>query len=446
MTFDEKGRAWITESLEYPRRDAGKGRDRVKILEDTDGDGKADKFTVFAEGLNIPSGIAVGHGGVWVANSPDILFYPDADRDGKADGPPEVVVTGFGRDDTHELPNSLTSRRPGRAAPRMEWRCSINHSQADHRGESHLNSRLRRSSDSYEELRHPFQVWCEGTSNPWGIAFNENGDAFASACVIDRLLAPDRIRLLPPPGRPLSAVPHGRWSRSSISAPERPRIAACTSSIAAYPEMPKKEFYMGNIHGNCINVDTVVRSGATYKAKTQDDFLNANDAWFMPVVQKTGFRMSSQPDVLDWYDRYHCYQDANRDPAGIDRLKGRLYRVRYKDTPRRANFDLAKSSDDDLISLLGSANVYDREIAQRLLSERGKPVQEKLVAVASDASEPRKQRMHAMAGRLVGSWGRSTWSRIAGCSPIPSRTIRAFAVRAPPGTWGGSTRRSSVAR
>ena len=107
MTFDERGRIWITESLEYPRQDPGPGRDRIKILEDTDGDGRVDKFTVFADGLNIPSGIAVGHGGVWVANAPDILFLQDTDGDGKADRR-EVVVTGFGRDDTHELPNSLT--------------------------------------------------------------------------------------------------------------------------------------------------------------------------------------------------------------------------------------------------------------------------------------------------------------------------------------------------
>jgi glucose/arabinose dehydrogenase len=85
MTFDERGRIWITESLEYPRRSAGPGRDRVKVIEDTDGDGRADRFSVFAEGLNIPSGIAVGHGGVWVANSPDILFLRDRDGDGKAD-------------------------------------------------------------------------------------------------------------------------------------------------------------------------------------------------------------------------------------------------------------------------------------------------------------------------------------------------------------------------
>src|SRR2546427_12667113 len=85
MTFDERGRVWITESLEYPRRSAGPGKDRVKVLESTKGDGKYDKITVFAEGLNIPSGIAVGHGGVWVANSPDILFY-HVGPDGKAVG------------------------------------------------------------------------------------------------------------------------------------------------------------------------------------------------------------------------------------------------------------------------------------------------------------------------------------------------------------------------
>ncbi|HVR74726.1 MAG TPA: PVC-type heme-binding CxxCH protein, partial [Planctomycetota bacterium] len=107
MTFDEKGRIWITESLEYPRREAGPGRDRVKILEDTDGDGKADQFTIFAEGLNIPCGIAVGAGGVFVTNSPDILFLRDTDGDDKADQS-EVVLTGFGRYDTHELPNTLT--------------------------------------------------------------------------------------------------------------------------------------------------------------------------------------------------------------------------------------------------------------------------------------------------------------------------------------------------
>ncbi len=97
MTFDEKGRIWITESVEYPRHSPGPGKDRVKVLESTKGDGKYDKVTTVIDGLNIPSGIAVGHGGVWVANSPDILFYPFDDREKPKLGKPQVVVTGFGR-------------------------------------------------------------------------------------------------------------------------------------------------------------------------------------------------------------------------------------------------------------------------------------------------------------------------------------------------------------
>jgi glucose/arabinose dehydrogenase len=180
MTFDERGRVWIAESLEYPRKSAGPGRDRIKILEDTDGDGKMDKFTIFAEGLNIPSGIAVGHGGVWVANSPDILFYKIG-ADGKAAGKPEVVVTGFGRTDTHELPNSLTWGPDG-------WLYGLNgvfnHSHVKQRGKDFVfTCVLFRIHPKTRE----FQLFCEGTSNPWGIAWDNEGSAFVSACVIDHL-------------------------------------------------------------------------------------------------------------------------------------------------------------------------------------------------------------------------------------------------------------------
>ncbi len=181
MTFDERGRIWITESLEYPRRNPGPGRDRVKVLEDTDGDGKADKFTVFAEGLNIPSGIAVGHGGVWVANSPDILFLQDRDGDGKADTK-EVVATGFGRSDTHELPNSLTWGPDGWL---YGWNGVFNPSRV-----ASKNGKTYQFTCAIFRI-HPktrvFEVWCEGTSNPWGIAIDPEGSFFASACVIDHL-------------------------------------------------------------------------------------------------------------------------------------------------------------------------------------------------------------------------------------------------------------------
>jgi putative heme-binding domain-containing protein len=395
MTFDERGRVWITESLEYPRRRPGPGRDRVKILEDADGDGKADKFTVFADGLNIPSGIAVGHGGVWVANSPDILFLRDTDGDGKADTR-EVVATGFGRSDTHELPNSLTWGPDGWL---YGWNGVFNPCKVKSK-----NGKTYEFTCAIFRI-HPktrvFEVWCEGTSNPWGIAIDPEGSFFASACVIDHLWHLVETGYYIRQGGP---YPPFTWPIESIVEHAHQKAAYCGIHYfdsPAYPPEYRGRLYMGNIHGNGINVDVLERNGSTYKADPAPDFLRANDSWFMPVAQKTG------PDgclyILDWYDQYHCYQDANRDPGGIDRLKGRLYRVRYKDSPRRGHFDLGKSSDDELIKLLASPNVYDRDIAQRLLTERSSPaIRGRLEELVLDGKAERKARMHGL-WSLIGS-------------------------------------------
>src|SRR5262245_61965417 len=371
MTFDERGRIWITESLEYPRKAPGPGKDRGEVLEDTDSDGRADKFSVFTEGLNIPSGIAVGHGGVWVANSPDILFYPDADRDAKPDGPPQVIVTGFGRTDTHELPNSLTWGPDGYL---YGLNGVFNHSDVKYAKENpnykedHPGWQFTCAMFRIHPVTREFEIFCEGTSNPWGIAFDHEGSAFVSACVIDHLWHLVRTGYYHRQGGP---YPPFTWKIDSIVKHTHQKAAYCGLHYYdsdAYPEQYRNKLYMGNIHGGCINVDKLQRDGSTYFATGEPDFLTANDAWFMPVSQKTG------PDgclyILDWYDRYHCYQDANRDTNGIDRLKGRLYRVRYKDAPRAKPFDLAKDSDEQLFERLGSANGFFREIAHRVLIER----------------------------------------------------------------------------
>lgn len=394
MTIDEQGRFWITESLEYPRRSPGQGRDRVKILEDTDGDGRADKFTVFADGLNIPSGIAVGHGGVWVANSPDILFLQDTDGDDKADKV-EVVATGFGRFDTHELPNSLTWGPDGYL---YGLNGVFNQSRVAQNGREHeFTCALFR----IDPRTRQFELFAEGTSNPWGVAWDPEGNAFVSACVIDHLWHLAETGYYHRQGGP---YPPFTWKIDSIVGHNHQQAAYCGIHYFdsdAYPEPYRDKLYMGNIHGNCINVDRLERDGATYRGVGEPDFLSANDAWFMPVVQKTG------PDgclyVLDWYDRYHCYQDANRDPEGIDRLKGRLYRIRYQDTPRAGQFDLTKETDSQLIERLASPNVYFRDLAQRLLTERNDPAARvKLQQLVFDETAPRKTRMHAL-WALVGT-------------------------------------------
>ena len=387
MTFDEQGRIWVTESFEYPRRSAGKGRDRIKVLEDPDGDGTYDKVTVFADDLNIPSGIAVGYGGVWVANAPDILFMQDTDGDGKCDKR-TVVVTGFGRTDTHELPNSLTWGPDGRL---YGWNGVFNYSNVKQNGKEFkfTCAIFRINPRSWE-----FDLFCEGTSNPWGIAINPDGELFASACVIDHLWHLSETGYYHRQGGP---YPPHTWKIESIVDYKHQQAAYCGINYFdsdAYPEEYRDKLYMGNIHGNCINVDALERNGSTYKGKKLPDFVTANDAWFMPVVQKTG------PDgclyILDWYDRYHCYQDANRDPEGIDRAKGRLYRVRYNGTPRAKPFNMNKETDEQLVKRLYSKNVFYRDMAQRVLSERqNKASRELLADVVKDPKATYKTRMHA---------------------------------------------------
>ncbi|WP_437191778.1 PVC-type heme-binding CxxCH protein [Planctomicrobium sp. SH527] len=398
MAIDEKGRYWVTESFEYPRHEPGPGRDRVKILEDTDGDGKVDKVTVFAEGLNIPSGIAVGNGGVWVVNAPDLLFLQDTDGDGKADKS-EVIVTGFGRTDTHELPNSLTWGPDG-------WLYGLNGVY------NYCKLSYPKSNPNYREGQksfdftcalyriHPrtkeFQIFAEGTSNPWGLAFNEEGEFFISACVIDHLWHLVETGYYIRQGGP---YPSHTWPMRSIVNHKHQKAAYCGivwMDTDAFPQEYRNVLYMGNIHGGCLNADIVERVGSTFKgrphpgftpkpgawdqdtygviAKTGEpekpklaDLMTSNDPWFMPVAQKIG------PDgnlyVLDWYDRYHCYQDAIADPNGIERSRGRLYRIRHTQTPVTHPGDLSKKSPAELIELLDGGNGYLKETAQRLLGE-----------------------------------------------------------------------------
>lgn len=420
MTFDERGRIWITESLEYPRLSEGPGKDRIKVLEDTTGDGRADRITVFAEGLNIPSGIAVGYGGVWVGNAPDILFLQDTDGDGRADRR-EVVVTGFGRHDTHELPNSFTWGPDG-------WLYGLN----GVFNASHVRQGDREWKFTCAMFRiHPrtrqFELFCEGTSNPWGIAFDTLGSAFVSACVIDHLWHLTETGYY---HRQAGAYPPFAWKINSIVQHKHQKAAYCGLHYFdsdAYPPEYRDKLYMGNIHGNCINSDAIERHGSTYAGRPLPDLLTANDAWFMPVVQKTG------PDgclyVLDWYDSYHCYQDARGDPEGIDRQRGRLYRIRYKNTPRVVNLRLDEAGDEELIRQLGSPNVYFRETAQRLLAERATPsVRQALQQVVLDAQAPFKQRMHALFA-LVGG-GPLEKAFLLQLLEHPDAAYRSWAVRA----------------
>lgn len=364
MTWDDRGRIYVCESVEYPRFEEGPGQDRIRIHIDRDNDGVTDEVKTFADGLNIPSGIEVGYGGVFVANAPDLLFLRDTDGDDVADST-EVLLTGFGRKDTHEVPNSLIWGPDG-------WLYGLNGvfnpSRIENQGRVYqFTCALWR----YHPVTRKFELFSEGTSNPWGLDYNRDGHWFVSACVIDHLWHLTQTGYYHRQGGP---YPPNTWKIESI-VDFKHQMAAycglCFYDADAYPDEYRRQLYMGNIHFGGINRDSLERNGSTYRGGLLPDFMAGNDVWHMPTSQKVG------PDgsiwVLDWYDRYHCYQDAMRDPGGIDRLSGRMFRVVYDNAPLPPPIDLQGLDNDRLIELLSDPNVWRRRKARRILTERNLP-------------------------------------------------------------------------
>jgi putative membrane-bound dehydrogenase-like protein len=415
MTWDERGRLWVVELYEYPKGapKGAKGRDRIKVLEDTDADGVADKVTVFADGFSLATGIALGNGGVYLGQAPDFLFLEDTNGDDKADKTTKML-TGFGMEDRHELLNGFAWGPDG-------W-LYMTHGVFTHSKVKDPNAHdpdgFGVQMDAALARFHPatkkFEVFADGTSNPWGVDWNERGDAFVSACVIQHLfhMAPGGqynrqggtwanpygyVNDLPTKGLP--AIVDWRHYRAA-------HAGLTVYQGDQYPAEWRGLVMLGNIHASSINCDRLTPVGATYKADKESKllgpageavhkksgekiakgeewkhvgpgtFLVSQDPWFRPVSTQTG------PDgamwVMDWYDKYPCYQNAQADPEGVDRVYGRIWRVVWTgDQPDKAvpsrpskGMDLAKLSGTELVELVSNTNSWQRRQAQRLLSEK----------------------------------------------------------------------------
>jgi putative membrane-bound dehydrogenase-like protein len=186
MTLDDRGRVWVAEGYSYPvKAPEGQGQDRILIFEDTDGDGKFDIRKVFFEGLNLVSGLEVGFGGVWIGQAPHLLFIPDRNGDDVPDAQPQVLLDGWHDEDTHETLNSFIWGPDG-----WLYGCHgvFTHSLVGKPGtpdeqRTPLNAAIWR----YHPTRHSFEVFAHGTSNPWGVDFNDHGQSFLTCCVIPHL-------------------------------------------------------------------------------------------------------------------------------------------------------------------------------------------------------------------------------------------------------------------
>jgi putative membrane-bound dehydrogenase-like protein len=383
MAIDDRGRLWIAEAYSYPRRVAdNQAKDRILIFEDSNNDGRFDTRKVFADHLNLVSGLEVGFGGVWVGAAPHFLFIPDRNGDDHPDGPPEVLLDGWAQQDTHETLNSFTWGPDG-----WLYGCHgvFTHSRVGKPGSLNADrTPLNAAIWRYHPTRHVFEIFAHGTSNPWGIDFDAGGQMIITACVIPHLYhmvqggryerqagqhfnqyTYDDIKTIADHRHYLGANPHGGNGRSDSAGGGHAHSGAMIYLGGSWPAEYQGSLFMNNIHGARINRDTLRPSGSGFIGSHAPDFLLANDQWSQIISLKYG------PDgsafMIDWYDKNQCHHN---DVNGHDRTNGRIFKVSFGDT-KIAQQDLQKLDSHALVQMQTFPNEWHARHARRILQERG---------------------------------------------------------------------------
>jgi putative membrane-bound dehydrogenase-like protein len=385
FTLDDRGRLWVAEAHTYPvRAPEGQGRDRILILEDTDGDGRLDSRKVFMENLNLVSGIEVGFGGVWLGAAPYLQFIPiDTSQDRPA-GPPQIILDGWGYQDTHEMLNTFTWGPDGwlYGTHGVFTQSNVGRPGASDAERQRINGGIWR----LHPKTHVFEVFAEGTSNPWGLDFNDYGHAFTTVCVIEHLFhVVQGGRYKRQAGKHFNphiyddiktVADHVHWvgRRGPHAGNQRSGSAGGGHAHAGamiylggdtWPAEYRNAIFMHNIHGHRTNVDRLARQGSGYTASHAPDFLLANDSW----SQMLNFRYG--PDgsvhVIDWYDKNQCHSS---NPDLHQKTLGRIFKIRHEND-RWQKVDLAALSPEALVDLQLHHNDWYVRHARRLLQERG---------------------------------------------------------------------------
>lgn len=409
LAWDERGRLWIAETVDYPNeiKPAGQGRDRIRICEDTDGDGRADKFTLFAEKLSIPTSLTFARGGVIVQQAPHTLFLKDVDGDDVADET-TVLFTGWSTADTHAGPSNLHYGFDNWIYGMVGYSGFEGTVGGEKFSFRQGFFRFRSDGSKLEFLRNT-------NNNSWGVGFSEEGILFGSTA------NGNPSEYLPIPNRYYERV--RGWSSSVLGGiadsnkfepiTEKVRQVDFHGGFTAaaghalytartYPaEYWNKTAFVTEPTGHLIATFVIRPEGAGFRSRNSWNLAASDDEWAAPIAAEVG------PDGNVWFiDWYNYIVQHNPTPAGFktgkgnayetdlrDKQHGRIYRLVWtgagaaQPTPASIT-SLKDAAPAQLVAALKSDNMFWRTHAQRLLVERGKKdVTPALVELLSNESQ-----------------------------------------------------------
>ena len=379
MNFDPQGRLWVASTETYPQIEVGQTPDdKIIVLQDTTGDGKADKSTVFADGMLIPTGLLPGDGGVYVGQSTDLLHFKDTNGDGKADVKTRVL-SGFGTEDTHHNLHTLRRGPDGRI-----WMNQSIYTRTDTET-PHGIVRLKsggifRFDPRDSKLETVFYGWC----NAWGHQFDKYGQSFVTDGAGDQGIN------WGVPGAMYITYAKASKVLGSVSPGTYPKFSGL--EIVESAHFP--EDWQGNMITCDFRAHRVVRFSISdqesgYVTQQLDDLLRTDDVNFRPIDVKIG------PDgalyIADWANPIINHGEVDfRDPRR-DREHGRIWKVARKGAPLLPVRDFTKLPEKDLLAALASDNRNDREQATSVLFESdSKTLHAALEAWASTAGNGRE--------------------------------------------------------
>jgi putative heme-binding domain-containing protein len=389
MEFDDRGRLWVTHSIEYPyEASTGSGQDKITILEDSDGDGKADKFTDFASDLNIPIGIMPVKGGAVAFSIPNIYFFEDKNGDDRYDEK-KVLLGPFGHEDTHGMINNFFRGLDGWIYSSHGFRNTSHIAGAD-KDSIHMTSgntfRFRMDGSRVEQTTY-------GRVNPFGFAVDDLGYLYSADCHSMPIYQTINQGDYPHFGKKAPGLGFGpQMMDYQIGSTALSGLAYYNGP--AFPEEYRNSFYSGDVVASRVSRNTISYEGSTPVAKLQKDFLVSEDPWFRPVDIKIG------PDgalyVADFYNRIIGHYEVPLNHPGRDRKSGRIWRITYKGQTDE-KIDWSKATLDELIKGLGNPIFSQRmKASNRLVDYQGKEAISPLKALIKDSKSSVHQKAHAL--------------------------------------------------